>query len=51
MKYRVLIRGRPLGRWRDKVKEYKCERGESPMKELRECQPGKVLGAGDLCTL
>ena len=22
-------RGRPLGRWRDKVKEYMCERGDS----------------------
>ncbi len=21
-------RGRPLGRWKDKVKEYMCERGE-----------------------
>ena len=22
-------RGRPLGRWKDKVKEYMCERGDS----------------------
>ncbi len=34
-------RGRPLGRWRDRVKEYMCERGATGVGELdqarREC--------------
>ncbi len=34
-------RGRPLGRWRDRVKEYMCERGATrgagPDQARREC--------------
>ncbi len=39
------IRGRPLGRWRDKVKEYMCERGATWGGGLdqakRECLDGE----------
>ncbi len=43
-------RGRPLGRWRDRVKEYMCERGATRRAGLDQASKEGVFGQGEVDT-